>query len=353
MKKRLNFASVLFNIVAVLIIGVFLAPFVGKLTAFAVMAVLFTIPFLGYWAKSVKRDAVLYAGLLKEIWTTEFKDNFYILAKHLERSEDMSSLVNNNIINLAEAGIDPNVLINNSIFPIATVAFSANAIALPLRQFDTENTSIKNAIKKQYMFDAMRIAVGQHKKSMIRTIGQITTHSWAPNADGVLTPVIAATGAVKTTTARRRITLADIAAMQVRFDLAGIPDTGRVLVLHPQHKEDLLNEDRTLFKQFAEHKSGTVFGLYGFDIYVYALNPIYTTAGVKKAFGSLAVPATDCYASIVYHEDEVMRAEGTLDMFFLEKALNPSNREDVIGFQQFYTGMSIRNKALGAIYSGT
>lgn len=352
MKKRIDFGSLLFNIVAVLIIGVAIAPIVGKVVAFAIMATLFVIPFLGYWAKSVERDVVLYAGLLKEIWLDEIKQNFYADAPHILRSQDMSSMVYNSVINLADAGINPNVLINNAIYPVPTVGFGATPLVLPLKTFDTENTSVKNVINKQYMFDAVKQIVSQHKAALQERIFENVTHSWAPQSNAQLTPVLAATGAVKVLTGRRRLTMSDIATLQRAYDIAKIPQTGRVLVLCPDHRQDLIDEDRTLFKQFAELKTGEVFPLYGFTIYQYALNPLYTTAGVKKAFGAALVPATDCYASISWCDNEVMRAAGKLEMFWRPKEQNPEQREDVIGFQQFYTGLPIRNKTMGAIYSG-
>jgi hypothetical protein len=349
-KKRLDFASVLFNIVAVLIIGVFLQPLVGKLTAFAVMLVLFAIPFLGYWTKSVKRDAVLYAGLLKEIWLNEVRENFFGEYSHIKRSRDMSLFVENNVINLAEAGVNPNVLVNNITYPIATTDYNPTALALPLSYYDTENTRVRNVIKKQYAFDAVKEIVRQHKSTLAEKIAERITHSWAPNANGINTPVIAATGAVKTLTNRRRLTMSDITTMQRAFDLAKFPKK-RVLVLCPDHVQDLLDEDRTLFKQFAELQDGKILPLYGFDVYMSQLTAKFTQAGAKIAFGATALP-TDCYSSLVYCEDEVMRAEGTLDMFFQPKEINTGGRADEIGFQQYYTGLPIRIKGLGAIYSG-
>jgi hypothetical protein len=351
-KKRIDLVSVMFNLVSVLCMGVIVVPMFGKMVAFGMMAVLFVIPFLGYWAKSAKRDVVLYAGLLKEIWLDEIKQNFYADAPHILRSQDMSSLVYNSVINLADAGINPNVLINNTVFPVPTVSFGATPLVLPLKVFDTENTSVKDTINKQYMFDAVKQAVSQHKAALQERIFENVTHSWAPQSNATLTPVLAATGAIKVLTGRRRLTMSDIATLQRAYDIAKIPQSGRILVLCPDHRQDLIDEDRTLFKQFSELKTGEVFPLYGFTVYQYALNPLYTTAGAKKAFGAALVPATDCYASISWCENEVMRAAGKLEMFWRSKEQNPEQREDVIGFKQFYTGLPIRNKTMGAIYSG-
>ncbi len=350
--KKYSFSSLLFNIVMACFITAILLPFTGVAMAQCVGVTCIVLPHLSYFNKTAMLHGTLRVGILKETWLPVIKENFYADAPHMARSTDMSSYVNNNVINLAEAGVNPNVLINNTVYPIATAAYNPQALIIPLRWFDTENVRLVNVTAKQYAFDGVKEMTKQLKKTLVERIAAATTHSWAPSTNAALTPILTATGAIRPDTGRRALTLADVARLQYSFDRADIPASGRVLVLCPEHRQDLLNEDRALFKAFGELRSGQILPLYGFDVYVYNRNPLYTTAGAKKAFGSVAVPATDCYASVVYHESEVMIAEGTLDVFFRPKNINTEGRADELGLQMFHIGTSIRNKAIGAIYSG-
>lgn len=350
--KKYSFSSLLFNVLMACFITAILQPFTGVATAQCVGVACIVLPHLSYFNKTAMLHGTLRVGILKETWIPVIKENFYADFPHLSRSTNMSSYVENNVINLAEAGVNPNVLINNTAYPVPTADYSPTAVTIPLRWFDTENVRLRNVIRKQYAFDGIKEMTRQLKRVLVERIGAATTHSWAPSTNASLTPVLAATGAIRADTGRRALTMADVARAQFAFDKANIATTGRVLVLCPEHRQDLINEDRTLFKQFGEIKSGQILPLYGFDVYVCNLNAIYTTAGAKKAFGAASVPATDCYSSLFYHESEVMIAEGTLDVFYQGREINPTERADVIGLQMFHIGTSIRNKAIGAVFSG-
>lgn len=55
-------------------------------------------------------------------------------------------------------------------------------------------------------------------------------------------------------------------------------------------------------------------------------------------------------ASIAWIKTEVMRATGDTDVFHREK--DPEARGDILGYQQRFTALPLRNKYIGAIYSG-
>ena len=126
-----------------------------------------------------------------------------------------------------------------------------------------------------------------------------------------------------------------------------VPQEGRVLVLSTQHKQDLLEQDVNLFKSFTNLGNGLIGKLYNFDIYVSTQTPTYNgTTGAKNAWGAAAA-STDVYASFYFLETEVMRAKGTMDMF--SRLRDPEARGDIVGFQQRFLAMPIRNKYIGAV----
>jgi hypothetical protein len=346
--KKISISSLFFNILIALFIGSLFLPVLGYQALF-VSAIFFLIGFLLPSKKEVDRN-LAFAGLLKEVWINEIKENFFAEAPHIIRSYDMSAYVDNNVINLADAAVNPNVLINNTA-DIAITDYNPAALTIPLEYFDTVNTRIRNVLKKQYQFDGIKSMSKQHKNTLAEKIAKKVTFNWTPNSNSAFTPVLVASGAARADNGLKALSIRDIARMQTAFDELNAPQMGRVLILSPKHREDLLNENANLFNQFAELKAGKILSLYGFDIYVYSLNPIYNrTTGVKTAFEAAAA-ATDTYCSLFYQENEVMRAEGTLDIFFTPKEINNVSRADVFGLQQFYTGRPVRNKLVGAVYS--
>ena len=51
---------------------------------------------------------------------------------------NMDEYVNNNVINLAEAGVDPDVLINNTTYPVPIQERTDTPLTLALDYFDTK-----------------------------------------------------------------------------------------------------------------------------------------------------------------------------------------------------------------------
>lgn len=73
------------------------------------------------------------AGLNKEIWIGQLKEKFYPDTSFLKHVRDMSELVEYDKINLAEAGLDPEVLINNTAYPIEVVERSDTPLSIEFR----------------------------------------------------------------------------------------------------------------------------------------------------------------------------------------------------------------------------
>lgn len=295
-------------------------------------------------------QGMFFAGLYKEIWLDALKDNFYPASGFLSRSTDMSAFVENEVINLAEIGADPAVLRNNTTYPIAVADRTDSPLALPLDIYDTENTRIRNAKNVEIAYDKVASVVKQHKNALLKRFTMQAAHSWAPASNATNTPVLAATGA-DNGLGNRKLTIKDVISLMQKFDSLDYPREGRILVLNPMHHADLLQEDKDLFKSFANASSGTIMNLYGFEVYVSTATPRFNkSTGAKVAFGA-ASAGTDTVASFAYLETEVMRCEGTYEMFHQEKGTNPTERADVIGFQARSLFLPIRTKGFAAIYS--
>ncbi|TNE29197.1 MAG: hypothetical protein EP346_06965 [Bacteroidetes bacterium] len=291
----------------------------------------------------------LFAGVNKEIWLAELMENFYPDISFLNRSRDMSPFVENNTLHLASAGVDPNVLVNNSVWPIPFAQRADVPEELPLDTLDTENTLVRNVEEMEASYDKMSSVVKGHKKALVNSLARRAAHAWTPDQNAAETPVLATTGADDGNNFKK-ITLDDVANLATEFDLLEIPKEDRILVLHPKHQQQLRAEDRELFKPTMSTDGRKIVEIEGFEVYSYTGTPVFNKGtGVKAAFGAAAAPATDTISSFAYHADEVCKAQGDFDMF--DDLKNPYERGDIVGFQMRALALPMRGKAMGAIYA--
>jgi hypothetical protein len=335
MKKRFNFGNFLFN----MMVALFAMVAFGINPAVAVGGAIAGGTALSY----MPGDSVLRAGLLKELWTDMILEGFYPKDSFLSEGRDMSSLVDYNTINLAEAGANPTVLIDNTSYPIAAAVRTDVPLTLTLKTLDTTSTILRNVEEMETAYNKMASVVYGHKMELRKTAAKLAAWNWSPQANAANTPVIATTGGTAGT--RKMLALADVLNMRKQFDLLDIPDDGRVLVLNPDHESHLIAEDLELYKAVMNMNSPNLFG---FKLYRTSVTPIYVAStGAKAAYGTTP-GATHSVASFAFHKDEVMKAMGTIEMF--AKFKDPDQKGDVINFQMRFCALPLRAKAIGAIY---
>jgi hypothetical protein len=288
---------------------------------------------------------VFAAKLTKEIWLPDIMEKFFPSTSFLSEASNMDQFVENDKINLAEAGVDPNVLINNIVYPVPFAERADNPLELVLDTYDTEGTVLRNAELIELSYDKRQSVLKGHKNALLHMFAKRAAHAYAPALDAVDHPVLATTGAAAPGS-RRPLTFSDIVDLKTRYDNIDAPED-RVLVLNPQHENDLIKEDLALMKAIY---AGTIQKLFSFKLYIYSRTPIFNrVTGVKCAFGAVPVPATDTISSVSFCGSEVMRAQGTFKMF--ERLNDPEQKGDIVNFQMRGLALPKRDKAIGAIYS--
>lgn len=329
MKKKISISNLIYNLVIALAVAFVMGfnPITAIVASLAVGTIL-------SFVKLPKR--ALFAGVAKEIWTDVLMKNFIPDISFLGRSRDFSSLVEYNTINLADIGVSPNVLVNNTSYPIPVHQRTDTPLALPLSVLDTENTLVRNTEEIEASYDKMESVLQQHREALLTKAGTLAAYNYAPQAANAFNYVLQATGA------GGALTFADVLRLSAAYDAANVPKTGRVLVLSPKHLGDLEAED---LEKYRAVFGNTTYNMFGFTVFVFSENPTYTTAGVKNPYGSIDGQV----ASFSYTDTEVMRAIGDIEMF--ADLNNPYERGDIVGFQLRFAGLSIRNKYSGAIYS--
>jgi len=292
-----------------------------------------------------KAPGMLFAGVQKELWTDIIMEGFYPKGDFLSWSRDMSELVDFNTLNLAEAGVDPDVLIDNTTYPISAATRTDSAKTIVLRTLDTESTIVRNLEAMESSYNKMESVVRGHRNALQKASIQLAAHYWAPQADGTFTPVIASTGELTGAGGRKKLTFEDILSIRAKLTALDADLNAFALMLNPLHEADLMAADLKLYKEVIV--AGKIFG---FTFFVNSQTPRFNAStGAKVAFQAVAAPATDTCASILWSKDEVMKADGSLEMF--AKYSDPDQKGDVFNFQKRFVALPFRSKMQAAIYS--
>lgn len=287
------------------------------------------------------------ADLAKEVWTNQLMQNFYPDSAFLSHAKDFSGLVDNDAINMAEAGVDPEVLINNTTYPIKTVERTDKPLRIELDTFETENTLVRRPEAVEYSYDKLETVLMAHRNTLRARTAEKAAHAFAPQKDSVFTPVIQTSG--ETVGNRKRLSIEDILNLKERFDDANVPLENRFLTLNPKHLTDLILIDTKAFKDITDIVNGVPRRFAGFGILQFSRPAFYNgTTFEKVPWGEVATDE-HTFCSFAFQGDEVMKADGSIYMYAKED--DPEQRATIVGFDKRFIAVPIRDRAIGAIVS--
>lgn len=345
MKTAIKFFSgMLFNVV----MGVVLASFLGVNAAYGAGAGV-VIPML---AGAFMPGSALMEGVFTEVWTGELvkKLNAGLQATFLNGIPDYSANVNNEVIHLVDVGGDPDVLVNNTTYPIPIQDLADGDIAISLDKFQTKATRVTDDELYAISYDKFGSVVERHRDSIVTVKYKKFAHALAPYSHTAKTPVIQTSGDTDTASGRKKITPKDIIALKRAFDNMEVPEDGRVLVLCPDHVNDLLEQDQSFKEQYYNYTSGKLMNMYGFEVYTFVNAPYFNKNGVKLAYNATPT-ATDHKGSFAFYRPRMFRAQGSTKMYYSEAATNPQTQENLVNFRNYDIVLPKKMEAIGAIYS--
>ena len=160
------------------------------------------------------------------------------------------------------------------------------------------------------------------------------------------------TGERDADTGRIKLCVQDIINLKRALDKLKVPADNRRLVLCPDHVNDLLETSQVFKEQYNINRNdGTVGKLFGFNIYEFGNNPLYTTAGVKKAVGASASTG-EFQCSFAFYVPRVFKATGSTKMYYSEASTDPEYQRNKINFRHYFVCMPKKADAGGVIRSG-
>ena len=279
--------------------------------------------------------------MLKQIFAAIILSLFYPDGSWLNELTSMDHMVEFNTINLSQIGADPNVIKDNTTWPLTPTQRTDSGIQIPLATYDTEPTHVTNVEELETAYDKCESVVRQHANALYTKACLSAAYNIAPASNTAAAPVLATTGANRGD-GNKALTYKDLLKLRTAFNKANYPLQGRVLLLSPEHEEDLLAEDVNRYNRIME--TGQVAG---FKVYTFNGNPTYTTAGAKNAYGTL----TGQPSSVAFLNSEVMRAMGDIEGEPEKRWAD--YRGWLLGFQMRFVAMPFRSKGIAAIYSAT
>ena len=262
------------------------------------------------------------AGLQKEVWVAGIKENPIPDHSFVFASTDMSEYVENNKLHLAEAGIEPDVhedyfAGNETPLPVATITDIPNEVIL--KTYSTDQTRHRDLQEIELAYNKRLSVINRHRTSLAKNIGKRAAFAWTPSATNAFNKVVQLGADDSFTEA-----VIDMEAFFGEHDIDGTIN----ICLDPKHMAMIRKEDYKLYKSIKSEKGAD---LYGFKIYSYSKNPLFTAAGVKKAFGAI-LEAGDKRCSFMWVTDEVFRCFGDVKMY---DTLNDSGLQaDILSFAQ-------------------
>lgn len=295
----------------------------------------------------------LGAGVYTEVWTGELVKALRrgLEATWLNGISDQSALVNNDVIHLVDVGVDPDVLVNNTTYPIPLQALDDQDIPIGLNKFQTKVTPVTDDELYAISYDKMSRVTESHGRSINDKKFAMAAHALCPTSDGAKTPVLMTTGARVAANGRKKLTFADLLSLKRAMDALMVPNENRRLVLCNDHVNDLLETEQVFKEQYNINRNdGTVGRLAGFDIYEFANNPLYTTAGVKKAVGATASTG-EFQCSFAFYTGRVFKATGSTKMYYSPANTDPEYQRNKINFRHYFICMPKKMDAMAVICS--
>lgn len=256
-----------------------------------------------------------------------------------------------NIIHIPITTFRPGVLINNTAYPLALIAYDDTSMTVQLDKYQTLATTLTDDQAMGSSYKQIDSITKSHRDDITESKFAKAIHSIAPQTTVAgSTFVIQCTGDEVTVGGRRKMLWKDLITARRAMDAAKCKKKGRRLVLCSDHENDLLEDNSNKYAdKLADYLSGTIKGmLAGFEMYQNVDNPYYTAAGAKKAWG--AVPGgTDRSASIIFHPENIVKKTGLTKQYFADAKSAPRTQQNEYNIRHYFIAVPVMNKYSGAI----
>lgn len=289
----------------------------------------------------------------KQIWQNTIVEAFWPDDSFASKATNDSEYVNQGkTVHIPNAGSASGVSKNRSTLPAEVKVRTDVDVTYDLDEFTTDPVRIPHADTVELSYNKRNSVIKQDRDQLRTKAHQSILEKWSPDPSNRVTTSGASRPAYlpSATGNRKRLTTADILALQTKFDLQDVPADNRYLLLDAVMYADLLADmvesQKIGFFATADAKRGIVGEIYGFKVMKRSTVLRYTSAGVLvKVSEGATLNATDLAAGLAFHQDAVSVAMGEVVMF--DSASNPTYYGDVYSFLVRTGGAKRRNDGKG------
>lgn len=264
------------------------------------------------------------AELLKRFFLAEIESELFPTNEFLSASKNDDAYVNNNSVELPNAGTLPEVAVDRTVLPAPITKRTDVAHNYELEELTTEPTLIQDSEELIRAYNKRQDVLMQHVDKQNTKCADRALAAWATGLTG--SAVVPTTGSPRDTLVgagvgtgvRNAMTKADIQNAMTVLTNQDVPTKGRVCLIPANFLNDILNiPEFTEVQKFGPNSSlreGAIGRIMGFDVYVRSKALAYDAAGVLKAEGA-AFAATDNDAALFWHPQFVRRAKGSVKVY--------------------------------------
>ena len=346
--------SVLFSLILAIVMGSGIA-YAVEMPQLAIPAsgALFALSFV----QIPQLGGIAMVTVYREVWEKEITKSVDASLKDtfLDGIPDKSKYVTGDgevySINSVYWDVEPDVLINNTTYPIEIQTLDGVPYAITLDKFQTKATPITDDELFALSYDKMGAVKTSHGNALVKNMLKKGIHSLAPAGHTANTPVLLTTGAATADGLRLRLKWDDIVALREAWTAAGFALEDLRLVLCQDHVNDLLLADTAFQKSYADFKNGVITNQLGFEMREYAANPYFKVADkTKLAFGGVVTSAYR-QASVVFNKMLARKANVPAKMYFSKAETDPLNQRNLVNFRNYNIVMPAQVREIGAIVS--
>lgn len=272
----------------------------------------------------------------KEIWQRTIVEGLFADNTFLSKAVNDDMYVNEGKkVHIPNAGAPAGVVLNRSELPASATKRADQDVDYTLNELTTNPILIPYADIVELSYNKRNSVIDQDRKQIIFHAAEALLASWLPAADQRVKTTGQATAAwtPSATGLRKKITPADVAALQLRFNADNVPQTDRYLLLDANMYQQLLdgmtNTQAIGFFQAADVKRGVMGMLYGFEVMVRSTVYRFAADGTLKAIDAEGA-ATDYAGGLAWQRDSLSRALGEVIMF--DRVDDPLYYGDVYSF---------------------
>lgn len=257
------------------------------------------------------------AGIHPDVWAAEIRDKLFPNNSIVNESKNDDMYATADVVKLPIAGDNPDVLKNNTTYPLTPAKRTDTVLEYPIETLETVPHIIPGLEALGLSYDKRQSILSAHVGSLNTQSATYVIHKWSPTGNNA--QILRTTGGDRTaivngaTGLRKLIELDSIIEASEILDSMDIDEDGRVVFFPAKMKNDLMRiADIRKRESFGIETlpSGIVTKIMGFKVMYRSQAAVYNNGATPTPVDMLAgsAPTTANAAALFFHPNFVRKA---------------------------------------------